>query len=74
MAGTKSEADCMKAAFGKRLKSARTKEGYKQERFAEQLKYLDPDYLPLMQETVQKQMEVISFCEKKAKRTDGFNG
>lgn len=36
--------------------------------FTEQIKYLDPDYLSLMQDFVQKQMEMISFCEKKAGR------
>lgn len=36
--------------------------------FIEQLKHLDPDYLPIMQETVQKQMEILSFCERKAEK------
>ena len=36
--------------------------------FVGQLKYLDPVYLPLLQETVQKQLETISFCEATVKK------
>lgn len=36
--------------------------------FVDQLKYLDPVYLPLLQETIQKQFETISFCEATVKK------
>ena len=36
--------------------------------FVNQLKYIDPVYLPLLQETMQKQFETISFCEATVKK------